>query len=73
MKQNFQKNKVFTGKTPLFVIGPFCTPYSVCLKIGFWQGSFVWKCRITILVLSTKNGTPVLWKKFSLLRKFVSK
>ena len=24
-KQNFQKNKVVPGKTPFFVIGPFCT------------------------------------------------
>ena len=47
MKQNYQKkNKVVTGKTPFFVIGPFCTPHSICLNIGFWQGSFVWKCYI---------------------------
>ena len=39
----FQKNKVVTGKTPFFVIGPFCTHYSICLKIGFLCGSFVWK------------------------------
>ena len=25
LKQSFQKNKVVTGKTPFFVIGPFCT------------------------------------------------
>ena len=35
LKQNFQKNKVVTGKTPCFVIGPFCTAHSVCLNIGF--------------------------------------
>ena len=34
-KQNFQKNKVVTGKTPFFVIGPFCTHHSICLNIGF--------------------------------------
>ena len=24
--------KKYTGKTPFFVIGPFCTPHSICLK-----------------------------------------
>ena len=43
LKQNFQKNKVVNGKTPFFVIGPFCTHHSICLNIGFWYGSFVWK------------------------------
>ena len=43
LKQTFQKNKVVTGKTPLFVIGPFCSHYSVCLNIGFGQSSFEWK------------------------------
>ena len=27
--------KVVIGKTLFFVIGPFCTPHSICLKIGF--------------------------------------
>ena len=35
MKQNFQKNKVATGKTVFFVIGSFCNPHSICLNIGF--------------------------------------
>ena len=35
LKQNFQKNKVATGKTLFFVIGPFCTHDSVCLNSGF--------------------------------------
>ena len=35
LKQNFQKNKVVTGKTPFFVIGPFCSHHSICLNIGF--------------------------------------
>ena len=39
----FQKNKVVTGKTPLFVIGLFCSCHSICLNIGFWQSSFEWK------------------------------
>ena len=35
LKQNFRKNKVVTEKIPFFVIDPFCTPHSICLKIGF--------------------------------------
>ena len=35
LKQNFRKREVVTGKTPFFVIGPFCTPHSICLNIGF--------------------------------------
>ena len=35
LKQNFQKNKPVTGKTPFFLIGPFCTHHSICLNIGF--------------------------------------
>ena len=42
-KRNFQKNKVSSGKTPFLVVGPRCMPQSICLTIGFWQGSFIWK------------------------------
>ena len=38
LKQNFQKNKA-----PFFVIGPFCSYHFICLNIGFWYSSFVWK------------------------------
>ena len=31
---NFQKKKKSIGKTPLFVIGPFCSRHSICLNIG---------------------------------------
>ena len=27
--------RIVTGKTPFFVIGPFCTHHSICLNIGF--------------------------------------
>ena len=39
----FSKNKVVSDKTPFFVVDPFCTPHSICLNTGFWQGSFIWK------------------------------
>ena len=58
LKQNFRKNWVVTGKTPFFVIGPFCTPYSFRLNISFWQSSFVWKC--SVVNLSTFNEKMVL-------------
>ena len=35
LKQNFQKNKVVTSKTPFFVTGPSCGHHSNCLNIGF--------------------------------------
>ena len=35
LKQIFQKNKTVTSKTPLFVIGKFCSRHSICLYIGF--------------------------------------
>ena len=34
LKQIFWKNELVTGKTPFLVIGPFCTPHSICLNIG---------------------------------------
>ena len=34
LKQNFQKSKVVIGKTPFFVVHPFCTHHSICLNIG---------------------------------------
>ena len=35
LKQNFQKNKVVTGKTPFFLRGPLCSDCFICLNIGF--------------------------------------
>ena len=56
LKQNFRKNKVVTGKTPFFVICPFCTILSVCLNIGFWQSSFVWKfCTFNLSTFNLKT------------------
>ena len=76
LKQNFQKNEVVTGKTPFFGIGPFCTPNSICLNIGFWQSSFVWKfCVLNLSIFSIllKSGTRVFRKGFAFFRKFISK
>ena len=70
LKQNFLKNKVVTGKTPFFAIGPLHTLHSICLKIGFWQSSFVWKC---ILVLSTKKRYSCVLKRVCVFQKFFFK
>ena len=57
-EQNFQKERVVTGKTPLFMIGPFCTHHLFCLNIGFWHGSIIWKrC---VFNLSTFNLKTLL-------------
>ena len=49
----FPKNKVVTCKTPFFLRGPFCTYHSICLKIGFWYGSFL--CKWYVFNLSAFN------------------
>ena len=33
METKFSKNKVVTGNTPFFVIGPFRTSHSICPNI----------------------------------------
>ena len=56
LKLNFQKNEVVSGKSPFFVIGPFCTPHSICLNIGFWQVSSVCEnVALSFIVLWTKK------------------
>ena len=58
LQQNFRRNEAVTCKTPFFVIGLFCPPHSICLNIGFWQGSFVWKCYVFNII--TFNWKAVL-------------
>ena len=38
IKSIFQKNKVVTGKTPLFMIGQFCSRHSICLNRKWLNG-----------------------------------
>ena len=49
LKQNFQKNKVDTGKTVFFVIGPFCIPILFVLTFVL----SVTYVTLSIVVLST--------------------
>ena len=44
-----KKKNVVTGKTLFFVLSPFFTLHSICLNIGFWSDTFVWKCCVSNL------------------------
>ena len=55
---SFQKNGGTQWQSSFFVIDPFCTPHSVCLNIGFWQGRFLWKC--CAFICSTLNWKTLL-------------
>ena len=49
----FRKNKVVTGKSPLFEIGSFCTPHSIVLTLASdW------------VVLCGNEAFPVFRKKY---------
>ena len=68
LKQNFQKYKVVTGKTLLFVIGPFCTYHSVCLNYLLYGNN-----AFSILVLLTKKRYSSFSKKDFLFQIICSK
>ena len=51
----FSKNKVVTGKTRFFVIGPFHTLDSVCLILASDRTVLYENVSLLILVLSTKR------------------
>ena len=56
LKQNFQNNKVVTGNIPFFVIGLFCTPYSI-------------KCFVfNISAFNLKLVLQIYEKRFALFR-----
>ena len=73
LKQYFPQKKVVSGKAPFFVIGPICTPHSLCLNIGFWQSSFVGKCCVSVLVLSTRKQYSSILKKVFVFQKICFK
>ena len=70
MKQDFQENKVVTGKTPFFVIGPFYNCHFCVLTLASDMEDFYRNDSFSILVL--KTATPILeipetvfWKNLS--------
>ena len=68
-RTKFPKNKIVTGKTPFFVICPFCTHHSICLIIGFCLGSFVWKWCVSSFGLSIKKRYSSFLKKVFIFQK----
>ena len=69
LKQIFQKNKAVTGKTPLFVIGQFCSRRSICLNIDFDRAVLNENDAFSILVVSTKKHYPSFLKKVFVFQK----
>ena len=57
---NQLQTKVVTGKTPFFVIAPFCTPQNIgFLTLAFYRTVSYGNTAFSVLVLSTKNSAPV--------------
>ena len=68
MKQNFQKNKAVTGKTPFFEIDLFCTPHSV-LMLASERVVLYGNVTFSILALSIKKRYCSFLKKFFVFQK----
>ena len=73
LKQNFQKNNVVAGKTPFFAIGPFANPILFVLTLVSDRAVLYGNVSLAIVVLSTKNSTPVLLKEIFVFQKLISK
>ena len=55
MEQIFQKRKVVTGKTPLFVIGPFLVAILFVLTLASNRADLIKSDVFSILVVSTEK------------------
>ena len=55
-KSSYWQNSIFFGR-------PLCTPHSICLNCGFWQGSFCVNVVLSILVDSTKKKDALVCGK----------
>ena len=73
LKQNFRKNKVVTGKIPFFVIGPFCTPHSVCLNLATDREVLFGNVLFSFLVLSTKKRYSSFLERICVFEKIYFK
>ena len=70
----FPKNKVVTGKTTFFVIGPFCTHYSICLfLLAFYMAVLYGNSALSRLLLSTKKRYSSFLKKLFVFQKICFK
>ena len=63
LEQIFEKNKVVTGKTLLFLIGPFCSRHSVVLTLAYDRAVFNGNGVFSILVVSTKKTVLQFFEK----------
>ena len=70
MKQNFQKNKAVTDKTPLFVIGLL---HLFILTLGSDKAVLNGNDAFLILVLSTKKLYPSMLKEVFVFQKICFK
>ena len=73
LKQIFQQNKVVTGKTPLFVIGPFRSRHSICLKLASDRAGLNGNYVSSILVVSTKKQCSSFLEKVFIFQKIYFK
>ena len=69
LKQNFRKNKVVTGKTRFFVIGPFVLPILFVLTLASGRAVLCGHVAFSILVLSTKKWFSSFVKGVCVLQK----
>ena len=69
LKQNLQKNKVVTGKTPFLVIGPFVLTTLFILTLTSDMTVFYGNDAFFILVLSTKKCFSSFLKKVFVFQK----
>ena len=73
LKQNLQKNKAFTGKSPFFVIGPFCTLNSFCLNSGLWHGSLYENDAVSMFLVSIKKRSSSFSRQDFIFQKLSCK
>ena len=64
-ERKFSKKIKQVLKIRFFLICWFWTPHSICLNIGFWQGSFV-----SDLLSSLRSFRNNLWEEFDLIADF---
>ena len=69
LKQDFRKNKAVAGKTPFYVIGPFCTPHSILLTLASDRTVLYGIDAFSFLVVSTKKQYSSFLKNVFVLQK----
>ena len=74
LKENFQKNKVSTGKTPFSVIGPICSIIILfVLRLAFDTAVFYGNNALSVLVFSTKRRVSSFLIKVFIFQKICFK